>query len=129
MNRVQLQGKLAQFPELRHTTRGVPVTTFDILVERGYKIPGGTPITDSIEVVAWRELATFAAKKLAKGELIAVEARIQMRPWEGKDGKTHRSVEIIAEEINVVPKPVEPQADEGYFGDAYSRQDEDDTPF
>lgn len=127
MNYVHLRGTLAHIPELRHTTRGVPVTTFDVLVERDYKTQDGAPITDSIEVVAWRELAEFSAKKLRKGERIEIEARIQMRPWEGKNGKTHRSVEIIAVNLNVVPKPVEPQIDEGYHSGAYSRQD--DVPF
>ena len=127
MNKVELTGRMAQFPELRHTTRGVPVTTFGVEVERDYTTQDGAKITDNIEVGAWRDLAEFASKRLAKGELITIDARLQMRSWEGKDGRTHRAVEVIASEIRVAVAPA-PQVDEGYYGDGYF-SDEDGVPF
>ena len=40
----------------------------------------------------------FAEKYFRKGQLVAVTGRLQVRSWEDKEGKKHRTTEVIIEE-------------------------------
>ena len=62
--------------------------------------------TDFFDVVAWRGAAEFAARYLKKGQLAAVEGRLQIREWADWDGSRRRKAEIAAERVYFGgPKP------------------------
>ena len=87
-------GNLGKDPELRHTQSGTPVCTFDIAVK------GAKERTDWITIVAWNKTAELVCQYFTKGQLIAVEGRLQIRDWTDKDGNKRRSAEIVAEQVH-----------------------------
>jgi single-strand DNA-binding protein len=103
LNRVVLIGHLTKDPELRTTSNGVSVTSFTIAVDRNFNNQQGEKETDFIPVVAWRKLADTCAKYLAKGRLVAVSGRMQVRNYEGKEGKRYIT-EVVADEVQFLEK-------------------------
>lgn len=98
INKVILMGRLTRDPELRHTGKGTPVTTFSIAIDNGY---GDNKRTDFINCLAWNKTAEFVTKYFAKGKMIIIaDGRISTRSWETQDGKRAYATEVIANEVN-----------------------------
>jgi len=104
LNRVVLIGHLTKDPELRTTSNGISVTSFTIAVDRNFNNQQGEKETDFIPVVAWRKLADTCAKYLAKGRLVAVSGRMQVRSYEGKDGLKRYITEVVADEVQFLER-------------------------
>ena len=96
LNNVNLMGRLTRDPELRHTQTGVPVTSYALAVNRDFN-SNGNKEADFIDIVAWQKGAEFASTYFRKGQLVAVQGRIQSRKWTDKDGKNRVSIEVVAE--------------------------------
>jgi single-strand DNA-binding protein len=109
-NHVTLVGRLTKDPELKYTPSGVAVSTLRLAVNRQYKSAGGERETDFIDVVAWRQSAEFAASYLAKGRLILVDGRLQIRTWTAQDGSSRRTAEVVANRLQALDKAREPAA-------------------
>ena len=103
MNKAILIGRLTRDPELRTTSNDVSVTSFTIAVDRNFNNQQGEKETDFIPIVAWRKLAETCAKYLAKGRLVAVSGRMQVRSYEGKEGKRYIT-EVVADEVQFLEK-------------------------
>jgi single-strand DNA-binding protein len=103
MNKATLIGRLAADPELRQTGSGIAVTSFTIAVDRPYT-KGSDRQTDWIDIVAWRNTAEFVCKYFQKGSPIIIEGSIQTRMWEDKAGQKRKSVEIVAENVELFPE-------------------------
>ena len=103
LNRVVLIGHLTKDPELRTASNDISVTSFTIAVDRNFNNQHGEKETDFIPVVAWRKLADTCAKYLAKGRLVAVSGRMQVRSYEGKEGKRYIT-EVVADEVQFLEK-------------------------
>ena len=103
MNRVTVIGRLAADPELKQTTSGIAVTRFTIAVDRPYT-KGSDRQTDWIDIVARRNTAEFVCKYFQKGSPIIVEGSLQTRMWEDKAGQKRKAVEIVADNVEFVPK-------------------------
>ena len=58
-----------------------------------------------MDVVLWRGAAE-AAGELRKGESVLVTGKLKVSNWETKDGKKGTSVEIEAQDIAKILKPV-----------------------
>lgn len=99
MNKAIFTGRLGSDPELRYTTTGIPVCTFNLAVDRPKPKDGGEGGTDWPTIVAWRHKAEFAAKYLTKGRKILVVATVRTRVTEDSNGKKHKITEFWAEEI------------------------------
>lgn len=99
LNHIVLMGRLTRDPELRRTGSGVAVTSFAIACDRDYAPQGGEKETDFIDIVTWRNTAEFAHKYFAKGSMIVVSGRLQIRDWTDKDGKKRRSAEVGADNV------------------------------
>ncbi len=97
INNVTLVGRLTKLPELKKTTNGVSVSTFDIAVDRKFKNNDGEKVTDFITCVAWRGTADFICKYFNKGNYIALTGAIQTRKYEDKDGNKRTAFEIIVD--------------------------------
>lgn len=83
LNICALQGRLARDPELRQTNTGKQVATFTLAVDRGRRDANGQSQADWIPVIAWEKAAEFAYKWLHKGQMVAVDGRLQ-RPESGR---------------------------------------------
>ena len=98
-NLVVLTGRLTSDPELKTTQSNVSVTSFCIAVQRRYK-SGEEPITDFINIVAWRNTAEFVAKYFKKGNMIGIEGSIQTRKYTDKDGNNRVVFEVLASNVS-----------------------------
>ena len=114
LNHITIMGRLVRDPELRRTGSGVAVASFRVAVDRDYSPKdGGERKADFIDCVAWRQTGEFISKYFAKGRMIVVDGRLEMRDWTDKDGNKRTSAEI-----NVA---------NAYFGD--SKRDGDGGSF
>lgn len=99
LNRIILIGRLTKDPELRYTPSNKPVAAFTLAVDRNYKSADGQKETDFINIVAWNKQAELCANHLVKGELCAIEGRLQIRNYEGKDGVRRTAAEVVADNV------------------------------
>ncbi|MEX2033425.1 MAG: single-stranded DNA-binding protein [Candidatus Colwellbacteria bacterium] len=106
LNKVFVAGRLTADPELRTTPGGAHVVSFSVATNRVWtdKNGGRREETEFHNVVAWGRQAEVVSQFLKKGGLILVEGRLQTRSWEGKDGQTRRTTEIVAERVQLGPK-------------------------
>ena len=112
LNHITLMGRLVNDPELRRTGTGIAVTTFRIAVDRDFAPKdGGERKADFINCVAWRQTGEFISKYFAKGRMIVVDGRLEMRDWTDKEGNKRTTAEVIV--------------DNAYFGD--SKRDSDNS--
>lgn len=122
LNRVTLLGRLGKDPEIRYTTNGKAVTTFDVAT-------GGDNWTDAqgqtheektewSRCVAWERLGEIAGEYLSKGKQVYLEGKLQTRSWEDDKGVKRYSTEILVKDLVLLggkgdshadaPQPVAP---------------------
>lgn len=94
LNVVALEGRLTRDPELRQTTTGKNVANFNIACDRGFKNADGKSIADFIDCIAWNKTAEFICQYFGKGDLIAVDGRLQTRKYQDKGGNNRTAVEV-----------------------------------
>lgn len=128
LNRITAMGRLTRDPELRKTASGLSCANFSLAVERDIAdSQTGKRETDFIDCVAWRATADFVSKYFQKGSMAVVSGRLQIRPWQDKNGNNRRTAEIVTDNIYfgaskkedaapapsyaAVPRPVEPGAE------------------
>ena len=70
-------------------------------------------------------LAEIAKQYLQKGSSVLVEGRLQTKTWEGQDGQKRNRTEIIAEAMQLGPRPL---GSGGRTLDAISPKQEEQTP-
>ena len=110
LNHITIMGRLVRDHELRRTGTGVAVASFTIACDRDFGKDDKK--TDFIDCVAWRQTGEFISKYFAKGRMIVVDGRLEMREWTDKEGNKRRSAEVIV--------------DNAYFGDS-KRDTEENT--
>ena len=101
LNKMMVIGNLGADPEMRYTANGHAVTEFRVAANRRYTTRDGEQRdeTEWFRVVTWNNLAEICSQYLSKGRQVYVEGRMQTRSWEGQDGNTRYTTEIIAEEV------------------------------
>lgn len=104
LNRVVLIGRLTKDPELRYTPNGVAVATFTLAVDRSRLNPQGEREADFIPIVVWQKQAENCANYIGKGRLVAVDGRLQVRTYDGKDGQRRWVTEVVAESVRFLDK-------------------------
>lgn len=98
LNAITIMGRLVRAPELRRTGSGVAVTSFCIACDRDIQNNGQKEV-DFIDCVAWRQTAEFVEKYFAKGQMVTITGRLQIRTWEDKSGNKRRTAEILADHV------------------------------
>ena len=101
LNKVMVIGNLGADPEMRYTPNGSAVTEFRIASNRRYTTRDGEARdeTEWFRVITWNKLAEICSQYLQKGRQVYVEGRLQTRSWEGQDGVTRYTTEVIAQEV------------------------------
>ena len=111
LNQIIIMGRLTRDPELRYTPNQVPVCSFRIACDRDFpkSKDSNEHETDFVDVVAWRGTGEFVSKYFAKGRMVIVKGRLQIRPWTDQEGNKRSTTEIVADGV--------------YFGDSKSKED------
>lgn len=96
LNHITVMGRIGTDIELRKTGSGVSVASFTVACDRDFK-NGGEKETDWIECVAWRQTGEFIQKHFAKGRMIVVSGRLQVRSWNDKEGNKRKTAEVVVD--------------------------------
>ena len=102
MNKVVLVGRLTAKPELRYTGSNTAYTRFSVAVNRPFANADGKRDADFINVVAWRKQAETISKFFDKGNLIALEGRLQTGSYDDKDGNKRYTVDVALDNFEFV---------------------------
>ena len=112
MNKALLIGRNTKDIELKATTSGKSVVTFNIAVNRPYKNDSGERDCDFLNCIAFSKLAETISKYVKKGDLIGIEGRIQTRSYTDKGGNNRYSTEIMVENIEFLQSKKEKPQEE-----------------
>ena len=120
LNHITLMGRLVRDPELRRTGSGIAVASFRIAVDRDFAPKdGGERKADFIDCVAWRQTGEFISKYFAKGRMIVVDGRLEMRDWTDKDGNKRTSAEVVVDNAYFGDSKRDGDSGSSYGGNAY----------
>ena len=117
-----LIGNLGKDPELNVTGDGTPFTRFSLAVSRNFKSNTGErrEETEWFNIVAWRQLAEICERYLHKGSKVYLEGRLSQRKYTDREGVQRTSVEVIANEMEMLsPKPVPSSVEVGENHDPF----------
>lgn len=97
MNSIILKGRLCKDIEVRYTTgeNSIAVGRTSIAIDR----KGKDNETDFINVVAFGKTAEFIEKYFSKGQEILIAGRIQVNPYEDKEGHKRTSTDVVIEQV------------------------------
>ena len=110
MNKVVLLGRLTAKPELRYTPQNTAYTRFTVAVNRTFTSADGKREADFINVVAWRKQAETISKYFDKGNLIALEGRLQTGSYDDKDGNKRYTVDVALDNFEFVESKAQREA-------------------
>ena len=104
VNKVILVGNLGKDAELRATSGGNSVATFNLATTEVWNDKQGQKQekTEWHRVVVWGKTAEALAQYLTKGKQVYVEGRIPTRKWEDKDGHDKFTTEIKADRLTLL---------------------------
>ena len=99
LNKVILQGRLTENPELKFTKTEKALTTFSVAVEDNRKT-GDERNVNFFRIQAWGASAEFICKYFEKGQMILVDGRLTTSSYTDKNDIKRKDVYIVAEGIN-----------------------------
>lgn len=105
LNKIILIGRLTRDPELRYTTNGIAVAKLNLAVDRPQFNREREKETDFIDVVVWQKQAESCANNMAKGCLMAVDGRLQIRSYDDNQGVRRKVAEVVAESVRFLSWP------------------------
>lgn len=100
-NSCEFIGYLGKDPETKVAKSGKSFTTFSIGVNK----PGASRDDKAlwINVIAFDKNGENAALYLKKGSLTLVQGSIELNEWEGPDGKTRTTLQLVASRVVFLP--------------------------
>ena len=107
LNKVLLVGRVTADPQLRTTPGGQSVTTIGVATNRVWNDKSGQrqEETEFHNVVLWGRQADIASQYLKKGAMVLIEGRMKTRSWTDKTGQQRRTTEVMAERLQLGPRP------------------------
>lgn len=128
VNKVILIGNLGRDPEMRYTQNQQPIANFSLATSEGWTDRATNERRERTEwhrVVCFRRLAEICGEYLRKGSKVYIEGSLQTRSWEGQDGQTRYTTEVVAREMQMLdgrgdsggyggPEAPPPGPDDGY---------------
>jgi single-strand DNA-binding protein len=108
-NKVILVGRLTRNPEVRVLPSGQQVATFGLASDRFYtdKMGQKQQKTEFHNIVTFAKLAEISSQYLKVGSLALIEGRLQTRSWQDAAGIKKYRTEIVAESLQLGPKPAD----------------------
>ena len=127
MNKVALVGRLTAKPELRYTSSNIAFTRFTLAVNRQYSNEDGKRDADFISIVAWRKQAELITKYFEKGNLIAIEGKLQTSSYEDKDGNKKYTTDVALDSFEFIESKKEgtKEEPEKQFQPSFKAEDDD----
>lgn len=104
INKVTLLGNVGQAPRWGTLPNGRPVCNLVLAtdeIEQDWQSGRSQKVTQWHRVVLLGELALAARKRLAKGDTLYVEGRMQTRRWVDRQGATKYTTEVIADSMDI----------------------------
>jgi single-strand DNA-binding protein len=134
LSKATLIGNLGGDPEMRYTAAGRAFTSFSVACGRTYTTAEGErkEETEWFRVTAWNKLAEICSQYLHKGSKVFVEGRLSSRTWEGQDGQKRFSLEVTADEMQILDSRPRDGAGAGVSSNGYpidEPADLDSIPF
>lgn len=100
LNRIILVGRLTRDPEQSYTASNLSIAKFSIAVDRQYKdTQTGERKTDFFDCRAFRQTADFVSQYITKGQLVAVEGRIEINKVQGQDGNARYFTNVVCDRV------------------------------
>ena len=100
MNKLTIIGNLTRDPESRTTASGSTVCSFTVAVNRRRSSQNSNqPDADFFRVSAWNQLGENCQRYLAKGRKVAVVGRVSVSTYQGNDGTTRASLDVMADDV------------------------------
>lgn len=121
LNKVMLIGNLGKDPEVRYTTSGQAVASFNLATSERYKNKQSGEWEEKTEwhrITLWGKLAEIAGEYLAKGKTVYIEGRLQTRKWTDRDGNDRYTTEIVGDRMQMLGGRGEGSAGGGRRNDA-----------
>lgn len=103
MNTVSLIGRMVKDVELRNVGDSRFVTNNVLAVRKAFKKDGSSD-ADFIPFVAWGKKAEILDKHCGKGDLIALNGKMQSRSYQTSDEETKYVVEMLVDDIEFIQK-------------------------
>ena len=105
INKVILIGNLGRDPEMRYTQSQQAVANFTLATSDSWTDRNTNERRERTEwhrVVCFRRLAEICGEYLRKGSKVYIEGALQTRSWEGQDGQTRYTTEVVAREMQML---------------------------
>ncbi|MBA31041.1 MAG: single-stranded DNA-binding protein [Chloroflexi bacterium] len=101
LNQILLIGNVGNDPEMRYTSSGTPVTTFNLATNNTYKDQNGETVneTEWFRITAWNRQAESVNQYLTKGRKVFVEGRLTKSEYVDKEGVNRASLEVNATRV------------------------------
>ena len=125
-NIVLLVGNLGGDPELRSSSSGTDVATFNLGTSRPRRDTEGKTFKDESGFTAkdteWHRVTCFnglgriVSQHAGKGMLVSIKGRIHNSKWTDKDGIDRYGYEIIADDVQFLGRP-KPAGEASHGGD------------
>jgi single-strand DNA-binding protein len=105
MNNVQLLGKVTLEPRIRTLKSGAKVAEVGMGIPENKQKENGEWDNQMhfVDVVLWNDQATFAEKRLKKGDAALVQGMLQFDQWESKDGSKRNKLRVKGLRIQAIP--------------------------
>jgi single-strand DNA-binding protein len=138
-SKVILLGNLTRDPEIRYLPNGTAVASFAVAVNRRFR--QGQEVKDDVsyvDVVVFGKQGENCGQYLSKGAGVLIDGRLQQRRWESEDGQKRNKLEVVAQNVQFMPKrqgtggtgPGGPRTEERDSSETYGGMEiEEDVPF
>lgn len=134
INSVVIAGNTTREAEVRRTQSGMPIVSFGVAVNDRRKNPQTgqwEDVPNYFDVVAFGERWEKLAQYMPKGAKVTVQGKLRWSQWE-RDGQKRSKVEIVAEDVELPPKPKQGQVSQPLNQqqqDPYASVYDSDCPF
>ena len=136
MNKVILIGRLGKEPETRYMSNNDPVCNFSLATSEKWNDKHTGERKETTEwhnIVLYRRLADIAQQYCRKGDLVAIEGKIQSRKYTDKNGIDRTAYEIIANDLKMLgnrePKQPAPPTEPADLAKTADDLSDNDIPF
>lgn len=99
MNVVMMIGRLTKDPEIRYISESqTAAANFTLAIDRPVK-QGAEKKTDFPHIIVFGRQAENCEKYLAKGRRVGIQGRIQTGSYQGKNGQTVYTTDVVADRV------------------------------
>ena len=114
INMVIIMGNVGVEPEVRYTPSGSAVTNLSIATSESWKDKQSGEAQERTEwhrIVFYNKLAEIVGQYVKKGSKLYIKGNIRTRKWQDQSGQDRYTTEIIAEDMQMLDRKGEIEAD------------------